>query len=89
MVKVEEKLAEDHPDRLVSQYTLACAYLENEQVSEAIELLKHVVKVEEKLAEDDPDRLASQRVLAHAYRANGQTDKAMEIEDTLISDQSE
>ena len=85
MVKIREKLAEDHPSRLASQYTLACAYLGNRQVGKAIELLEHVVKIQE---QNEHDRLASQRMLAYAYRENGQTDKAMEIEGTLISDQS-
>jgi hypothetical protein len=72
-VDIEKKtLAEDHPDRLASQYALACAYQANGQVKQAIDLLKHVVDIEKKtLAEDHPDRLASQYALACAYQANG------------------
>lgn len=68
VVKVQEKLAEDHPSRLASQHVLAIAYVANEQVNEAAELLKHVLKVEEKLAEDHPSRLASQHALAGLLR---------------------
>ena len=35
-VRVREKLLEDHPDRLNSQYALAGAYQEDGQVSRAI-----------------------------------------------------
>jgi hypothetical protein len=43
VVKVREKLAEDHPSRLASQYELAIAYQVNRQIDEVVELLKHVV----------------------------------------------
>jgi tetratricopeptide (TPR) repeat protein len=84
VVKVREKLAEDHPDRLASQHELAGAYLANGQISEAVESLEHVVKVQEKLAEDHPDRLASQHELARAYRANGQISKAVETLEHVV-----
>ena len=79
VVKVREKLADDHPDRLVSQHELACAYEANRQVAEAVKLLQHVVKVQVKLAEDHPNRLASQHELACAYKANGQVAEAVEL----------
>ena len=86
VVKVREKLAEDHPDRLASQHALAVAYRANGQIQKAVEILEHVVKVlehvvkvREKLAEDHPDRLASQHALAFAYSANGQISEAVEL----------
>ncbi|RYC79044.1 hypothetical protein BFJ63_vAg18079, partial [Fusarium oxysporum f. sp. narcissi] len=52
----ETTLAEDHPDRLTSQHTLAGAYRVNGQIKEAVELLEHVVEVRKTtLAEDHPD----------------------------------
>ena len=84
VVKVEEKLAEDHPSRLASQHELAGAYRANGQVGEAVELLKHVVKVEEKLAEDHPSRLVSQHELAGAYRVNGQVGEAVELLEHVV-----
>jgi tetratricopeptide (TPR) repeat protein len=77
VVKVEEKLAEDHPSRLASQHALASVYQANGQITEAVETLEHVVKGREKLAEDHPDRLASQHALAIAYEANGQITEAV------------
>ncbi|KAH6717032.1 hypothetical protein BKA61DRAFT_316777 [Leptodontidium sp. MPI-SDFR-AT-0119] len=78
-VKIRETtLAEDHPDRLISQQGLAIAYQANGQVEEAIMLLEQVVKIHETtLAEDHPDRLISQQELAIAYRANGQVEEAV------------
>ncbi|KAF2803835.1 uncharacterized protein BDZ99DRAFT_546416 [Mytilinidion resinicola] len=77
IVKIEETLAEDHPDRLASQHELARAYEANGQISEAVKLLEHVIKIEgTSLAEDHPSRLASQQVLASAYQANGQVKEA-------------
>jgi tetratricopeptide (TPR) repeat protein len=58
VVRVEEKLAEDYPDRLASQHVLASVYWSNGQITEAVATLEHVVKVQEKLAEDHPSRLA-------------------------------
>ena len=69
MVAVQAALAEDHPDRLVSEHVLAIAYQANSQIGEAIKLLEHVVTVRETaLAEDHPDRLASQQVLEVVQR---------------------
>ncbi|MCJ1224820.1 hypothetical protein MMC12_001466 [Toensbergia leucococca] len=85
VVKVREKLAEDHPDRLVSQHELARAYEANGQVDKAIKLLEHVVKVKkEKLNEDHPSQLVSQHVLARAYYMNGQVDKAVKLLEHVV-----
>ena len=84
VVKVREKLAEDHPDRLASQHELASAYQADGQVGRAIGLLEHVVKGEEKLAEDHPDWLASQHELASAYQADGQVGKAVELLEHVV-----
>ena len=74
-----KRVAEDHPDRLDSEHSLACAYQDNGQVVEAVELLEHVVKVREKLAEDHPSRLASQHELAISYMQIGQTKDAVKL----------
>lgn len=79
LVNDRENLAEDHPDRLDSQHTLAMAYQDNGQIDKAIELLEHVVKIREKLVEDHCDRLAAERALALAYQTNNQIDKAIEL----------
>ncbi|KAM0710568.1 hypothetical protein Q7P35_002239 [Cladosporium inversicolor] len=84
VVKVREKLAENHPSRLASQHALAGAYQDDGQITKAVEMLEHVVKVEEKLAEDHPSRLASQHELALAYRANGQITKAVETLEHVV-----
>jgi tetratricopeptide (TPR) repeat protein len=62
--------AEDHPDRLGSQHTLAIAYRANGQVKEAVALLQQVVALRVRtLAEDHPDRLRSQHALAYILEA--------------------
>ncbi|KAH8590733.1 hypothetical protein B0O99DRAFT_520880 [Bisporella sp. PMI_857] len=86
VVKIRETaLAEDHPDRLVSQHTLAIAYKANGQVKDAVILLEHVVKIRETtLAEDHPYRLASQHELAIAYEANGQVKEAVALLEHVV-----
>ena len=79
-----QRLSEDHPDRLNSEHDLACAYLANGQINEAVELLEHVVKVREKLAEDHPERLASQHELGSTYLANGQIEEAVELLEHIV-----
>ncbi|KNB16589.1 hypothetical protein FOXG_14414 [Fusarium oxysporum f. sp. lycopersici 4287] len=50
------------------------------RVTEAVEMLEHVVAVEETtLAENHPSRLASQHELARAYKANGQVEEAVKL----------
>ncbi|RKK81566.1 hypothetical protein BFJ68_g17607, partial [Fusarium oxysporum] len=50
------------------------------RVTEAVELLEHVVAVQETaLAENHPDRLATQHELAGAYQADGQTKEAVKL----------
>ncbi|KAK5108449.1 hypothetical protein LTR85_004724 [Meristemomyces frigidus] len=73
-----ENLAEDDPDRLLSQYELAIAYWANGQIVEAVRLLEHVVAIRERvLAEDHPSRLASQHTLAGAYDASNQEKRSI------------
>jgi tetratricopeptide (TPR) repeat protein len=82
----EANLAEDHPDRLVSQYALASAYKADGQIAKAIELLEHVVAVEAQvLMEDHPNQLASQHALAGAYQADGQITKAIELLEHVVT----
>jgi tetratricopeptide (TPR) repeat protein len=77
---LETTLADDSPDRLASQHTLARAYWTNGQVKEAVALLEYVVQTRKTiLAEDHPDRLDSQHVLAQVYKANGQIKKSIEL----------
>ena len=53
-------LAEDHPDRLASQHTLAIAYMNDGQVTRAIELPENFVKLEAQIYdEDDPCQFVS------------------------------
>jgi tetratricopeptide (TPR) repeat protein len=85
VVKVREKLADDHPDRLASQHALAGAYEADGQISRAIEILEHVVKVREKLGDDHPHRLGSQHELAYAYKADGQISRAIEILEHVVN----
>jgi Flp pilus assembly protein TadD len=84
-VKVRQKLAEDHPDRLASQHVLAGAYLANGQISEAVATIGHVAKMRQKLAEDHPDRLSSQHELARAYQADGQITKAVKMLNLVVT----
>jgi tetratricopeptide (TPR) repeat protein len=79
-------LAEDSPDRLLSQHVLAMAYRADGQVRRAVRLLEHVVAVEEKvLIEEHPVRLASQHELARAYQADGQVRKAVELLEHVVT----
>ncbi|RDW70985.1 putative kinesin light chain 1 protein [Coleophoma cylindrospora] len=80
-------LADDHPERLASQYKLAIAYKANGQVKEAVTLLEQVIKIESvTLAEDHPDRLASQHELAIAYEANGQVKEAVTLLEQVVKE---
>ena len=79
-----QRLSEDHPDRLVSEHSLACTYREMGQMDQAVKLLQHVVKVQGNLAEDHPDRIGSQHELATAYIANGKIDEAVELLEHVV-----
>jgi tetratricopeptide (TPR) repeat protein len=79
LVKAQETLAADHPNRLASQHVLAGAYKADRQVKKAVELLEAVVKAKEMLEAYYHSRLASQHVLAMAYQADGQAKKAVEL----------
>ena len=83
-----QTLAEDHPDRLGSQLSLATAYRSNGQIVKAIELLEHVVKIRNNLDEADHDRLSSQRELASAYMHNGQIIKAVKLLEHIVQIQN-
>jgi hypothetical protein len=49
----EKVLAEEHPDRLASQYELALAYRADGQLRKAVELLEHVVAVKKRVFRED------------------------------------
>lgn len=60
----ESHYDEEHPSRLASQHELARAYQSNGQITQAMQLLEHVVAVQERtLDEEHPHRLESQRAL--------------------------
>ncbi|KAL8700081.1 MAG: hypothetical protein Q9201_005644 [Fulgogasparrea decipioides] len=81
----EQRLAEDHPDRLASQHKLARAYMANGQIKEAVSLLEQIVRIRiQGLAEDHPDRLASQHELARAYQADGQVEEAVSLLEQVV-----
>jgi tetratricopeptide (TPR) repeat protein len=81
---IEEKLPEDNSSRLTYQHTLARTYLNNRQITEAIELLEHVVKVQEKLPANHNDRLASQHELARAYLDNRRITESIELLEHVV-----
>jgi hypothetical protein len=55
------------------------------RVTEAVELLEHVVQIQETtLAEDHPSRLASQHALAGVYEANGQIKEAVKLLENVV-----
>ncbi|KAI3571423.1 hypothetical protein IWW34DRAFT_709803 [Fusarium oxysporum f. sp. albedinis] len=86
----ETTLAENHPDRLASQHTLAMAYEANGQIKEAVELLEYVVAIgQTTLAENQPDQLASQHELATTYRSNGQIKEAVELLEHVVAIEAE
>jgi tetratricopeptide (TPR) repeat protein len=79
-------LAEDHPDRLTSQLELAVAYRENNQIEEAISLLKLVVSIRKRaLAEDYPDLLGSQHELGVTHLRNNQIEMAISILEIVVN----
>ncbi|KAF5697271.1 hypothetical protein FGLOB1_12880 [Fusarium globosum] len=62
-----------------------CLHLDG-RVTEAVELLEHVVAVEgTTLAEDHPSRLASQHALARAYQDNGQIEEAVKLLEHVVA----
>ncbi|KFY88696.1 hypothetical protein V500_06177 [Pseudogymnoascus sp. VKM F-4518 (FW-2643)] len=89
IVEIREAiLAEDHPDYLLSQHALSCAYLANGQVKEAIKMLEQVVKIQgATLAKDHLDQLASQHVLSSAYMANRQVKEAIKMLEQVVKTQ--
>jgi tetratricopeptide (TPR) repeat protein len=84
--RFQAALAEDHPDRLVSQYELALAHIANVQMKEAIQMLEQLVTIQKtSLAEDHPLRLVSQYALARAYEVNGQTKEAIQLLEQVVT----
>ena len=82
----KRNLAEEHPNRLTSQFELTDAYLWDGQIKKAVELLERTVAVRERtLAEDHPDLLDSQYSLAIAYRWDGQIKKAVKLAEQVLS----
>ena len=78
-----QTLAPEDPDVLESQYSLAKAYLEIEDVAKAIKLLERIVHTRnETLSPEHHDRLNSQHELARTYLRIDETAKAI----TLLED---
>ncbi|KAF5236404.1 hypothetical protein FAUST_6554 [Fusarium austroamericanum] len=66
-------------------YWVGRCFLVDGRVTEAVELLEHVVTIQKiMLAEDHPSRLASQHELAGAYKADGQTKKAVQLLEHVV-----
>lgn len=87
----EGALAEEDPNRLLSQYVLAQAYLQagddgqKEQIPKAMKLLEHVVEVRNRvLSKEDPRRLESQFLLAKAYLHDGQNGQTEQIPKAIL-----
>ncbi|KAH7201447.1 hypothetical protein DER44DRAFT_900082 [Fusarium oxysporum] len=67
-------------------YWVCRCLLMDGRVTEAVELLKHVVTARETmLVENHPSRLASQHALAMAYRDNGQIAEAVELLEHVVT----
>jgi serine/threonine protein kinase len=79
------KLGADHPDTLISMYTLAVAYRQSGQVAKAVPLFEETLeKTKAKFSPDHPDTLRTMGSLALAYQDNGQLAKAVTLlEETL------
>ncbi|KAI1737753.1 acyl transferase/acyl hydrolase/lysophospholipase [Xylaria scruposa] len=78
-------LSDNDEDRLLSEYALASAYLENRQIKEAIKLFEHIVKIEKvKLNEKDHSRLLSEHELAKAYLKDRRTKESITILEHVI-----
>ncbi|EPE24649.1 TPR-like protein [Glarea lozoyensis ATCC 20868] len=71
--------------RLVVQYRLATACLENNQAKEAIVLLEDIVVSQNStLSEIDADSLTSRHELAHAYFMDNQVPRAISILEEIV-----
>ncbi len=72
-------------DRLVSEHELARAYLANNQVKKAVEVLENVVKIKATTLEpEDRDRLVSEHELARAYLEDRQVKRAIELLENVV-----
>ncbi|KAI0452034.1 hypothetical protein F5B21DRAFT_355977 [Xylaria acuta] len=79
-------LPKEDNDRLASEHSLACTYLNNNQIQEAIEILEHVVAVENNtLVKENNNRLTSEHELARAYLNNNQIQEAIEILEHVVA----
>jgi Tetratricopeptide repeat len=67
VVKIKKQiLAEDHPDRLSSQYVLATIYWDLDRYSDAVQMMKHVVRIRRQaLDEQHTDQKASEAWLEY------------------------
>ncbi|KAI0550528.1 acyl transferase/acyl hydrolase/lysophospholipase [Xylaria curta] len=78
-------LLDDDKDRLLSEHTLASAYLDNRRIKEAIKMFEHVVKIRKAaLNPKDQNRLASEHELASAYLKDGRISKAIEMLEHIV-----
>lgn len=85
VVKIRASLDEARHARQVSQHALACAYLEEWRVSEAVEIFEHLVHVTKKEpAADLPLGVMFQQDLASAYLKDGRLSQAIEILEHVV-----
>jgi hypothetical protein len=72
------------------EHALASAYLNDQRIEIAIEILEHVVVIQkETLDEKDHFRLTSEHELARAYLNNRQVENAIEILEYVVVVQKE
>jgi uncharacterized membrane protein len=64
VLRREDKLVEEHSDRLASQHQLAIACQADEQIKKSVEMMEHIVAVKSVVyRKDQPSRLVSESAL--------------------------
>ncbi|KAI0897443.1 TPR-like protein [Annulohypoxylon nitens] len=74
----------DKMDLITAKHQLGSAYLQNNQVEEAINQLEQVAQIYETFDKTHPERLTSQHELARAYLNDGQIHKAIDILEKIV-----
>ena len=83
----ENALAPAHPDRLTTEYTLGCAYIETHQYEKAAKVLEKVLERRRKVQDvTELYVLAMQQELARAYfgMGNGHYERAAELFEQVV-----